>query len=235
MKPKIPPVIHHDTATRSMDNAALAFEADCDGVFLISMDGRDELLGDVARAMKARWPDKLIGVNYLTLLAEDALHRNLAAGLDMTWTDNAGVHSAGLSPRAQRIADVLQANPQHLFFGAVAFKYQAFEPDPAAAARMAARLGMIPCTSGSATGVAADLDKIRSMCVALGPRPLAIASGITPDNVGDYAPLVSHILVSTGVSHNEHDFDFEKLCRLVGKVSHYLRDRPSSGRPPPSC
>lgn len=218
MTPKILPVIHHDTATRSMDNAALAFEAGSEGVFLISMVGRDDLLGDVALALKARWPDKLIGVNYLQAHAETALRRNLAAGLDMTWTDNAGIHSTGLHLRAKLIADVLQANPKHLFFGAVAFKYQTFEPDPASAAVKAGECFMIPCTSGSATGVAAELDKIRSMREALGPLPLAIASGITPENVGDYAPLLSHILVATGVSHNEHDFDFEKLSRLVGKV-----------------
>ena len=218
MKKTILPVIHYHTYARAFENAERAFDAGCDGVLLISMDGDDEPLGPLARQVKARWSDKLVGVNYLTLPANIALRKNLEDGLDVTWTDNAGVHSSGLSTLASLVAGGLEGAEGHQFLGAVAFKHQRAEPDPAAAAVMAAQLGIIPCTSGSATGVAADLEKIRSIRSALAGGALGIASGITPDNVMDYAPYVSHILVATGVSSNFYDFDFERLALLVGRV-----------------
>ena len=38
-------------------------------------------------------------------------------------------------------------------------------------------------TSGSGTGIAADVAKIHTMKKAIGSHPLAIASGITPENM----------------------------------------------------
>ncbi|WP_150126609.1 hypothetical protein [Burkholderia cenocepacia] len=218
MKHTILPVIHYQTDARAVENAERAFDAGCDGVLLISMDGDDEPLGPLAQEVKSRWNDKLVGVNYLTLPANVALQRNLKDGLDLTWTDNAGIHSTGASTLASFIERQLELAPGHQFLGAVAFKHQRAEPDPAAAAVMAHQRRMVPCTSGSATGVAADVEKIRSIRAALGTAPLGIASGITPDNVLDYAPFVSHILVATGVSSNFYDFDFERLAVLVNRV-----------------
>jgi len=72
--------------------------------------------------------------------------------------------------------------------------------------------GFIPTTSGSATGKAPQLAKIISMSQH---GVLAVASGMTPDNVSDYAPYLSHILVSTGISLDEYRIDPDKLKRLI--------------------
>lgn len=202
-----------------MDNAAMAFEAGCDGVFLISMDGHDEVLEEQACAVKARWPEKLVGINFLSRSPEDAIKTCAEAGMDMTWIDNAQVHTDQSLDVAQRIVTELRRHPDHQLFGGVAFKYQRPEPDPGQAAVRAQDLGIIPTTSGVGTGHAADVSKIEGMYKSIRGGPLAIASGITPDNVLHYAPYLSHILVATGVSKNEHDFDFALLCQLVGKLN----------------
>lgn len=217
-RPLVLPVIHVDTLARTLDNAALAFEAGADGVFLISMNGRDEVLESMGRDVKSRWPEKLVGLNFLTRTAVDAVRITAGAGLDMTWSDNAQVHTEQPLDKARAIAAALAEFPGHKFLGGVAFKHQKWEPLPATAAQRALALGFIPCTSGSATGVAAEVTKIARIHEATGGAELAIASGITPDNVLDFAPYLSHILVATGVSKNEYDFDFELLSRLVGKV-----------------
>ena len=219
-RPLVFPVIHVQHAERTMDNAAMAFEAGCDGVFLISMDGHDELLEAQARAVKARWPHNLVGINFLSHRPEDAIRTCAEAGLDMTWIDNAQVHTEQTLDVAQRVVKELQRHSDHKLFGGVAFKYQLPEPNPGRAAVRAQDLGIIPTTSGVGTGHAADVSKIADMCKALRGGPLAIASGITPDNVLQYAPYLSHILVATGVSKNEHDFDFELLCQLMGKLNN---------------
>jgi len=217
LRPKIYPVIHYLTAESAMRNAEVAFDAGCDGVFLIHMEHVDRLLEPAARAIKARWPDRLVGINYLTLPADVALGRNLRAGLDMTWTDNAGLNTLETSVFAESLGRVLRAHPEHLFFGGAAFKYQADEPDPEGAAKRGIRNGMVPTTSGSGTGRAADVDKVALMSEGADGL-LAIASGITPENVLDYSPFVSHILVASGVSVDEHTLDYEALCRLRGKL-----------------
>lgn len=219
-RPLVFPVIHVQTMERTLDNAALAFEAGCDGVFLISMDGHDEVLVGMGRAVKARWPDKKVGLNFLSCpMPEWSIARTAEAGLDMTWSDNAHVHTSQSLDRAVDIGAELVKHPGHQYFGGVAFKYQRPEPMPDLAAVRAADLGFVPTTSGPGTGEAADLAKIAAMSKALRGGDLAIASGITPDNVQDFAPYLSHILVATGVSKNEFDFDFELLCYLMGKLN----------------
>ncbi|MDN8078562.1 hypothetical protein QZN30_04020 [Burkholderia multivorans] len=48
------PVIHYENADQAMRNAERAFDAGCEGVFLIHMDGENELLSPSAIAIKAR-------------------------------------------------------------------------------------------------------------------------------------------------------------------------------------
>lgn len=216
MSTKVIPVIHYESDEQSMRNAELASDAGCHGVFLIHMDGQNDLLPSAARRIKACWPDMLVGINYLGRDPAGAVAANIADGLDMTWTDVQLTHSAAAPwADAMRVREAMVRNPDHLVFTGVAFKHQRHEPQPAVAAQEARAFGLIPTTSGSATGVAAEVDKVAQLRTALGTEaPLAIASGITPENVLDYAPYLSHILVATGVSHSFHEFDFAKLYRL---------------------
>ena len=83
--------------------------------------------------------------------------------------------------------------------------------------RNALAAGFIPTTSGSGTGSAPDLEKIVAMSRATG-GVLAIASGMTPWNVAQYAPYLSHILVATGIALDEHRIDADKLCLLIANA-----------------
>lgn len=209
------PVIHYQSDEQALRNAEVAFDAGCDGVFLIHMRGQNALLAAPARAIKARWPDKLVGVNYLGWDTAGAVAANIDDGLDMTWTDNQLTHSSGDDLQdARRVHAAMAAKPGHLVFTGVAFKHQRKEPHPVQAAQMAVEHGFIPTTSGPATGVAAEVTAVRALREGLDVAPLAIASGITPDNVAEFAPNLSHILVASGVSSSFYEFDFEKLCRL---------------------
>lgn len=55
-------------------------------------------------------------------------------------------------------------------------------------------------TSGSATGVAAQIQKIKDMRASCGDKAMALASGVTPENAPLYAPLIDAFLVATGIS-----------------------------------
>lgn len=214
---RILPVIHYADDAQALRNAERAFEAGCDGVMLIEMRGRNWHLPAAASAIKARWPDRKVGLNFLNTCSVDELPFNLCPDFDMTWTDEQLTHSSS-SPwwDARRAQQRLGQRPGHSLFCGVAFKYQQAETNPALAARKAVQFGFIPTTSGPATGAAADPSAIRVIRDALAPTdPLAIASGITPENAEAFLPLVSHILVSTGVSASFHEFDPQRLRALV--------------------
>jgi uncharacterized protein len=56
---------------------------------------------------------------------------------------------------------------------------------------------------------------------ALGGFPLAIASGITPENVEAYLPYVDAFLVATGISSSFTELDSERVRMLAEKVHEF--------------
>lgn len=234
LSPEVWPVIHLAGIELALRNATIARACGCPGVFLIQMNGYDDEIEPAAQAIRARFGDLKIGGNFLSSRADEALRRSLAMGLDATWSDAPGVRSDGVQPWLQEsLVPQLQAHPQHLFFGSVAFKYQPVDADPPAAALRAAELGMVPTTSGSATGIAPAADKLHAMRLALNQAqaqaraqaqaqpctPLAVASGITPDNACELGRFLTHILVATGVSKSFHELDEQALRRLVAQLT----------------
>ena len=212
------PVIHHLDTETSVSQAELAVRCGADGVFLISHDGRNDDLFRPAKIIAARWPGAL-GLNLLGVDPHKALNAVRDAGLNMVWSDDPDVSSLGPGKTAAAMAIFLQLHAGFRFFGSVAFKYQPVEPFPAAAAVAAKRISMIPTTSGVATASAPEIAKIKSMRRAIGPDcRLAIASGMTPENVSDYLPYASDFLVASGVSVDAHHFDPALLVAFIAAV-----------------
>lgn len=222
-KPEVWPVIHVLSSRLALSAAELAAKHQCAGVFLISMDGYDNRIDPIAEDIRQRIPELSIGVNYLTMPADRALRRSLEHGYQATWTDDAGLHSTGVSDPAPACRALLQQHPDHPFFGAVDFKGQRGDADPGRAAQFALEYGMIPTTSGSRTGVAPPAQKLSSIRTAIGSAaPFAVASGVTPENVGELGVFVSHILISTGISADFHSFSEVKLAALMVNLSDPL-------------
>lgn len=216
------PVVHHLDDLLTLQQANLALNCGADGVFLIAHGGDNDALIPLAETLKATRPDALVGINLLGLGAREAYHRGLEACLDMVWADAPGITSKGASPEAAWLSgDIDHYADGPLFFASVAFKYQPVENFPGGAAVMAKNMSMLPTTSGSATGSAPDLEKIRVMCEALQGGALAVASGMTPENVKDYLPYVTHFLVATGVSRDAHHFDEGRLTQFISCVRAY--------------
>jgi uncharacterized protein len=71
-------------------------------------------------------------------------------------------------------------------------------------------------TSGVATGQEADLGKLKTFRVAIGERPLAVASGLSPENAKDYAD-VDCFMIATGINEpgNFYDIDPVRLAELM--------------------
>jgi len=207
------PVIHHLDCETSLRNAEIASECGADGVFLISMDGHDHLLDKPAVKIRKDLPDLLVGTNRLSMPPEAAIARDVSLGLDCSWADHCGLHAGARDSQADRIEQALAIadvpeKPSFRFFASIAFKYRTPDPDAPASARAAIKSGWVPVTSGTATGSAPDLRKIKAMREAVGIfRHLGIASGMTPENVGTFLPYANVFLVSTGISLDFHRLD----------------------------
>lgn len=216
------PVIHVESLDQALRNTDAARKSGCDGVFLINHGIPAHVLLDVHRAVSAAHPGWWIGVNCLDLSPHEVFSR-LSADVAGVWVDNARIDErAEKQSQADAVSRARATSGwQGLYFGGVAFKYQRTPEDLAGAARAATRYMDVVTTSGPGTGHSASTDKLAVMRQAVGDFPLALASGITVDNVYSYLPYVDYLLVATGVSSSWTELDPVKLSDLVSSVRLY--------------
>lgn len=200
------PVVHCCDEVQATSQALLAREHGADGVFLINQGGLNaEAVVHVALNVMAASPGWFVGVN---LLGRDGIDLGyLARDLDGVWEDSADPELADVYPG--------------LYFGGVAFKYQAPVHSDllGSVALRAARQGIsVVTTSGPATGEPAPIEKVQVMRSALGDHALALASGITPENVGEFLPYVDAYLVASGIERSFGEFDPARLRALADTV-----------------
>jgi len=196
-------VIHVESIEQALRNVGIAEEGGADGVFLINHNIQHPQLIDCYLMVRKQFPTFWTGVNCLDLgrQALGYIPRN-TQGL---WTDSAGMFENGHNPWAAA-EDFSRRRKEvrwdGIYFGGVAFKGQAPVTDVAAAALFAVPFVDVITTSGKQTGMVAEIEKIRKMKAAIGDHPLAIASGITPENVAKYMPHADCFLVATGISYS---------------------------------
>jgi hypothetical protein len=215
-------VVHVESPDQAQRNAHVAFDAGADGVFLINHAVSAEALLAIHADVDAAFPGRWIGVNCLGERPIDVV-RTVSGVVSGIWVDNAMIREAAdnQSEAEAVLAAVRETGWPGLYFGGVAFKYQRPVDDLHAAARIAAGFLDVVTTSGVGTGRAADLSKIRAMKEALGDAPLAIASGITPENVRDYLPISDCYLVATGISESFDEFDPRRVKALIEAVREW--------------
>ena len=186
------PVIHVTSLEQALRNAALARDEGADGVFLITHgEVPDRELLEIHSEVHAKFQGWWIGVNCLTV-SPLRLFTMLSEDVAGVWIDDAAINE---NEEEQTEAEIIKKARRRsawegLYFGGVAFKYQRKVRSEKLwdAAEIASRYLDVVTTSGPGTGRAASVEKIATMKHALGETPLAIASGITPDNIADFLP-----------------------------------------------
>lgn len=213
-KPQVTPVIHVQDEAQALRNLDVIDAAGCPGAFLINHDFGMEPFLPILKTVRAARPDLWLGVNFLAQpgnIAFPVLGQLAREGckLDAYWADDARIDERHEEQtEAEEIARLRRdCGWQGLYLGGVAFKKQRPVADEALgdAAQTALPYMDVICTSGVATGHEAGLSKIETFRSAIGDKPLALASGITPENAARYAPLVDLFLVATGINY-EDDF-----------------------------
>lgn len=220
------PVVHVENEEQALRNVEIAKRAGADGVFLINHSMTTAALLEIYNAVREKFFDYWIGLNCLDITPLSVFSHVLPLRLDISgvWTDNAMISE--INPHqseARRILEIIsEIGWRGLYFGGVAFKYQPLVNDLRLVIREASCLMDVITTSGEGTGIAADVEKIKTIWDALDEGiPLAIASGITPENVSEYLPFVDAFLVATGISDSDTELNENKTRTLVEKVHKY--------------
>lgn len=225
------PVIHVLDNSQAERNVSLAMDAGCPGVFLINHDFSIEQFLPIIRHARQRFPDFWIGVNFLAVTGKQAFPILAELGadkitIDAYWADDARIDEkspAGIQPEAEEIIEIKQNSGwTGMYFGGTAFKKQR-DVDPSdygESASIATSFMDVVTTSGIATGHSADLTKMETFRHACGDTPIALASGITPENIDQYLPYIDATLVATGINIKDdfYNIDPTRLSTLMKKV-----------------
>jgi uncharacterized protein len=222
------PVIHVEANSygKMVENVNIAMGEGADGVFLISHDGdmRDNDLLDDYDCLKRRMsaiskPDFWIGVNCLRMgkIYPATIFTQISHNTNGVWIDSI---DNGFKKPDENAEEMLAARTrirwEGLLFGGVAFKYQAHVPlvHLPRASQRAMKYVDVVTTSGDATSHPPELEKIRIMKEAIGDFPLAIASGMTPENVHQYLPYVDAFLVASSIGKTFTELDPNRVRQM---------------------
>jgi len=221
------PVIHVLDVEQTSKNIDIAMAAGVPGVFLINHDFSVEEFLPIVRETRKRYPMLWIGLNFLAVPGDQAFPVLAelefdGCRVDAYWADDACIDehaNQGSQVAANRIKQVREQSGWNGFYlGGTCFKKQreVSVDNYGVAAELATHFMDAVCTSGVATGMEADKDKIATFRAHIGEHVLALASGITPENAKTYHD-VDCFMVATGINV-EGDFyniDPQKLSRLM--------------------
>ena len=230
---KVFPVVHINTPETAVAEGQTAFDLGADGVYLIDHSGSQESVFETLDKLRAERPESYVGINLLGHTALDVvqlLERRARTGVgeipSAVWVDDIR-DRRGASELPKLFKDSEPALRSIRLLGGVAFKYTSTfteDPERAASETRALRDSVdVVTTSGSGTGTAPSVEKIRAVKTAAGATPVAVASGISIENLHDYAGAVDEILVASSVETHPYSgiFDRDKLGAFI-EAAHNL-------------
>jgi predicted TIM-barrel enzyme len=216
---KIYTVIHASDEDQIIRNFERTMNAGADGTFVINHGGISlkEML-ETVKTLKLKHPQAFIGMNVLGADSTDCFKIAQDVKADGLWLDESYIR---LNPRYDEyLKEMDEARKVYTgqYFGSVAFKTHA-QVSLDEALRVAVK--SIPhvdvvTTSGVGTGSAPDVQRIEQMKKVIGDKPLAIASGMSPDNI-ELFPLADAILSATGLQDSWTELNEKKIALMVSR------------------
>ncbi len=210
---EIIPVIHVLDDVQVYKNIDTCVECGIQKIFLICHSDYRRSLVELAKEVKSKY--KLwVGINLLGVETDYLLTETNLDGIDGLWCDD------GLSHLSKKQLTEIKGCREFrgMFFGGLAFKYQNPNPsDLASACENSKFITNVSTTSGNATGSAPTRVKIENIRNFLGNHPMAIASGISVDNINSYKDLVQYVLVASSITDTGELINKNKLLSLIEK------------------
>ncbi len=228
---KVFPVVHINTPETAVVQAKSALDLGADGVYLIDHKSYTDAVFTTLDQLRLERPDSYAGVNLLgnnALSSVQKLQKRAKAGAgeipSALWVDDIRDYRGYPAELPKQVKDNDPTLSHMRILGGIAFKYTlTFTDNPRIATRETLALlnaTDVITTSGSGTGTAPSVAKIRAMKAVSANKPLAVASGISLDNIERYAGIVDEILVASSVETDPYSgiFDRTKLEAFINKV-----------------
>jgi predicted TIM-barrel enzyme len=208
---EIYPVIHVSRWETAADQADMALNFGGDGVYLIDhQNTREDNLFLAFNQVVSDHPESYIGLNLLSrmnaLWAFKALQEAVDSDEIIRLPDGLWVDDASIL--AEEVKNLRETDPRLKsirYLGGISFKYTSrYSPLPAPSVKELYELADyvdVPVTTGEGTGVAASVEKIRAMYKVAHEmgKQLAVASGISYDNLPEYKDCVDQVLIATSL------------------------------------
>jgi hypothetical protein len=216
------PVIHVKNYEQALSNCKMCFECGVDGVWLINHDCSSLDMIDIIKKIRYTYPTNWIGANFVDLYPHEVFNRiqKMKLQLDGVWTDNAMINEDSNFQNAAEFVNYSKfANSWNgLYFGGIAFKYRTEPKSVGKVASIAQTYVDVVTTSGNGNGHQMPLSKALEISSNVTNAPVAVASGITHQNILTYKPYVNCFMVSSCIEEDFYNFDRAKLNSLVSIV-----------------
>lgn len=195
------PVIHMINENQVLTNVKTCLSCGVEKVFIINHQSSSEELIRCAKRVKETYPKLWVGINMLDKFIEDAILYEF--GFDGLWCD-----------QSIKLEDYKHRKFEGMLFTGLAFKYQPQPKDIELACKESILTSDVSTTSGPGTGRAANIAKILELREHLGDHPMAIASGVSVDNVDLYKGIVNYLLVASSITSASEVIYKDKLLEL---------------------
>ncbi|MEK7176871.1 MAG: BtpA/SgcQ family protein [Patescibacteria group bacterium] len=219
-------VIHAQSETQALENVQIAFDNGADGVFLINHDISPEKLQDIyAKVDDSISKGRFLGVNFLgvtPIQAVDLLSKIWNASA--IWMDDIGYmegddnHLDQVDVPLKVRSTLRNCGYAGQLFAGVDFKYRKPAKDLTRVTKSVFAFANVITTSGPATGLPPALEKLEIMRRAVPEAKIAIASGMTPENVNPFLNYVDYFLVATGISKSHTELDPARVRMMADKM-----------------
>jgi hypothetical protein len=204
---RIIPVIHFLSDEQVYTNIETCLSVGVDNVFIINhLTDYNDLLS-VTKKVRKDFPNLWVGLNFLDLSPKEVLEMDL--DVDALWFD-----------KTLTLDDVKNKKFKGEIFSGFNFKYQKqyYGDDLIEISNLVKKTSTVACTSGSGTGISANVNRIKNLKDTLGDFPMGLASGVSEDNIESYLPYVDNFLVATSITGKGEIINGELLKRLIEKI-----------------
>ncbi|MBF0451760.1 MAG: adenine phosphoribosyltransferase [Candidatus Magnetomorum sp.] len=202
------PVIHPVDKQTALFSIKTAVESGADGIFLINQGMSTTQVLEFIPEVHLMYTSLWIGVNLLGTEPAEVIELIADLPINGIWSDNAGIDEfADVQPIGERFYKARQRTGwSGLYFGGIAFKYQREVPVPLLpdAAKKSAPWVDVITSSGPGTGFAASVEKAKLIRSGAGTHPLALASGVSPENIESFLPHVDAYLVASEIETTKY-------------------------------
>lgn len=210
--------LHQGGLQHALTNAQIALENNADGIFLIGHNVESVDMVHIYNYVRSKCSILWIGINFLDISVnrDPKSMQSLVQeceGLSALWMDEMPNNDYGLGVCT---------------FAGVAFKYINANQSGdalAQACKQALQRCDIVTTSGNKTGSPPDLEKLATIRRHIGQRKLAIASGVSAENVYEMKPYADIFLVASSITRfgdtsNDHEFLVPEKVRKLADIVH---------------